>query len=348
MKRVLIASLLMTLQINAQTTIGWDTSCDYNMNVDANSLQQAIDDGMTELRLTNENTYMVNLNIDSSIIIKGGYNTCANASAGSQSETNSLLDGGNIAQSVMQIGFITNAMIEISHLTMQNGTGISSGNPLVYSGGLSIRDVDGIMNLNHLLIESNNSYIGGGLNAYNGSSDTPKLLTINATDVILNQNTATDNGGGLNCHQLDDSARIVLNLSQGSTIRNNHSDANGGGMINNRCEINFYAGTSLQTADNPDLELYKNTANKSGAGIWSQAGTTNFIGSVTQPLNITENEANLDTSNSSGAGGGVFMTSNRAIANLSNTYVTGNYTGRYGAGLFSNFDGVINMNLAIS
>jgi hypothetical protein len=130
-------------------------------------------------------------------------------------------------------------------------------------------------------------------------------------------------------------------------IRNNHSEFIGGGIYNSLCEINFHAGTSSQTNNNPEYELYQNTASKSGGGIWSQAGVTSFIGSYNQPLDIVENHANLDIS-AKGDGGAVFMTSIKATANLTNTYVTGNTTGRYGAGLFASLEAVINMSSANS
>lgn len=343
---ILIMVLLLTHQVKSQTTIGWDASCNYDMNADANGLQQAIDDGMTELRLTNEDSFMVNLDIGAGIIIKGGYNNCVDAVADTQSATNSILDGSNNVQPVIKIGFLTDISIELSYLTITNGTGMSLGGELNYSGGLSIRDVLGNISLNHVSIESNNGYKGGGLSVYNGSTVNPTVLIMDISDTIIQQNSSINKGGGLSCHQLDDNTKIVVNLKQGSSIRNNHAGVDGGGIINNRCEINFYAGVSSQTVNTPEFELYNNTANNSGAGIWSQAGTTNFIGSYTQPVNIVENQANLD-SNANGAGGGVHMTSNRAIANLTNTYVTGNSTGKYGAGLYA-FQSIINMTTANS
>ena len=52
---IIIISIIFTFNLKAQTTIGWDAGCSYDMNTDPNSLQQAIDDGMTDIRLTNEN-----------------------------------------------------------------------------------------------------------------------------------------------------------------------------------------------------------------------------------------------------------------------------------------------------
>ncbi|MCF6286804.1 MAG: hypothetical protein L3K26_16680 [Candidatus Hydrogenedentes bacterium] len=80
------------MNLQAQVTIGWDVSCDYDMNFDANGLQQAIDDGMSELRLTNENEFQTSLNIRNQIIIKGGYSNCLDAQSDTQTNINSVIN----------------------------------------------------------------------------------------------------------------------------------------------------------------------------------------------------------------------------------------------------------------
>jgi hypothetical protein len=331
--------VFIALTSQAQTTIGWDASCQYDMNDDSNAVQQAIDDGHTDIRLTNENPFFVNLDIGNAIDIRGAYDSCNDAISGVQSDTNTVLDGSQAAQAVIKLSFFEEADMVFSHLTIENGTGMSSGNQLNYSGGIAIRSIKGTLLLIHSIIQNNNGYQGGGMVVFGETSENPNPLIINFIDTLIQNNTASFKGGGLFCRQLDNSVKIIMNLSQGSSIRYNHSDDKAGGIINNRCEINFQAGTSTQTLDNPHLELYQNSANKSGAGIWSQAGVTSFIGSNTEPFNITQNHASIGGNSD---GGGVFMTSS-GQAILTNTYVSSNTTKRYGAGLFASFGGEIVM-----
>jgi hypothetical protein len=217
MKRVLIISLLITLKINAQTTIGWEESCDYNMNVDANSLQQAIDDGMTELRLSNENSFEANPYIQADIIIEGGYNNCSDASAGLKSATNTTIDGSSAVLPVIRFGFYSSTNTQMDHLTLINGTG-QNGNELVHSGGMGIRDVTGYIGMNHIIIETNNGYNGAGMSVYAGFSAEPTLLTVDINDSIIRQNNAINYGGGLSCTQTGEVAKISINLNNGSSI----------------------------------------------------------------------------------------------------------------------------------
>lgn len=92
MKKLLLMTVLFSLKTHAQVSVGWETSCDYDVNSDATALQQAIDDGHVDIRLTNENEYLHSISIRNQARIKGGYSNCADAENGIQTSINSVIN----------------------------------------------------------------------------------------------------------------------------------------------------------------------------------------------------------------------------------------------------------------
>ncbi len=346
MQHKLIMILILSTQfVSAQTTIGWESGCTYNMITDPNSLQQAIDDGMTDIRLTNEDDFITNIIIENNISIKGGYENCADATSDTIGFSNSVINGSSITFPVIQIKFIDDAEVLFDHLTIKNGGGNNSNGTIhQWAGGIGMRDIRGNLTINHSILESNNSHYGGGIVIYNTGSQGPAPLTVLVSDTLIRQNTVTSQGGGIFCEQSTNSGDdVTIILNQGTSIRNNHADSNGGGIFNQNCQIQFRSGVSNQTGFNANYELYQNTSNTSGGGLYTSGGVIDFIGSQSMQFNIKQNQSAFDDTNS-GQGGGISANGSETVVKLINTSVSSNTSNRYGAGLYSEFDATINLN----
>lgn len=344
MKYIVILTVIISFNLQAQVTIGWEPSCDYDMNVDPNSLQQAINDGASEIRLSSQNNYLTNLSILADVVIKGGYNNCTDAANEIQNGLSSVIDG-NSAASVITIQSINNANITLDSLELINGMGIDIGIPSLFGGGMSIVNVKGLINLNRIYFHSNTGANGGGLSFFHfqGLPDSTELI-VNFTDSLIRQNNATL-GGGIRCINFDANHSLNLVFSQGSVVKQNHATNQGGGFHLQNCQLNYTAGISNLVGGNPENEITLNTADSSGGGIYAFAGAiVNLSGTVEQAFDLTFNQSNLDT-NISASGGGIFISDANSFANLTNTHVASNTSGRYGGGLFATFDGTINMTM---
>ncbi|KAA3645939.1 MAG: hypothetical protein DWP95_03850 [Proteobacteria bacterium] len=347
MKKLMMSialGLVVTCQVNAQVSVGWDGSCDYDVSVNANGLQQAIDDGATEIRLSNENFHQTAIEITNNVIMKGGYADCTAANSDLQSNINSVIDATGVGLPVVKIRTITNAQVILDSLTLQKGTGFNSGYSSDWAGGLSIDGVTGVVNLNHINLRDNEGIRGGGLAVINFNATGSLLVTAN--NLAIQNNTASLGGGGLYCYAFENGFDLQIDLGSASTIRNNHSDDHGGGVYADQCSIEFNAGESSFINSNIDKEIFANSSNFSGGGIFAVSGAVITLnGTSTASFDIFLNEGNLDTS-ASGEGGGVNASSQGTEVHLINTKVSNNKIGRYGGGLMATFDAVINMDRA--
>jgi len=337
--------LMASYSVSAQVSVGWDASCDYDLIADANGLQQAIDDGAIEIRLSNQNSHQTSIEITANTTLKGGYDGCAAANADNQTNVNSIIDATGENQPAVKMLYISNAQITLDSLTIQNGSGFEDGSASNRAGGLSIDQVTGAVNLNRINLRNNSGIMGGGLGvfSYFGSG----ALLVTANNLAIQDNTASQGGGGMHCYTGSD-FDIQIDLASASTIRNNHSDDHGGGLYAQNCHIKFNAGESSFVNSNIDKEIFSNSSNLSGAGIFAVSGAVlDLTGSSSASFDVNFNETNLNI-NSDGAGGGVFASSQGTVVNFTNTIVSSDTTGRYGGGLFASDGGVINMSRAVS
>jgi len=338
--------LAVTCQVNAQVSVGWDGSCDYDVSVNANSLQQAIDDGATEIRLSNQNFHQTAIEITNNVIMKGGYADCTAANSDNQSNINSVIDATGVGLPAVKIRAITNAQVTLDSLTLQKGTGFNSGFSSDWAGGLSIDGVTGVVNLSHINLRDNAGIRGGGLAVINFNATGSLLVTAN--NLAIQNNTASQGGGGLYCYAPESGFDLQIDLGSASTIRNNHSDDHGGGMYVDQCSIKFNAGESSFVNSNIDKELFANSSHLSGGGIFAVSGAMlDLSGSSSASFDVFLNQANLD-SNANATGGGINATGEGTVVNLINGIVSSNTTGQYGGGLFASFDAVINMGRTIN
>jgi len=321
---IIIYFLVITLPtiVHSQVTVGWNSSCDYNVNDDENALQQAISDGHTDIRLTNEAEYLHAISIRNQVQIKGGYINCQEASNGNQTNVNSIINAElDDFYSGAFIFDIEDADILLDSITIKNGT----------DSGIYISKIDGSVTLKNLNVMSNTGASGGGIYIKNNhTANNPDLLTVEIQNSIIQQNQSST-GGGIECLSNGGNVPILLNINQGTIIHENHADNNGGGLNIWGCELQFDAG--LNMANNGDIEIFNNTAGISGGGISSQDSEINLNGNFTQPFDIDGNEAGFETQNNA-SGGGIFVVGS-TIVNLINSNITSNKADKYGAGIMA-------------
>jgi len=165
MKKLIIASIfLITSQtLLAQVSVGWDASCDYDESIAIGQIQQAIDDNEIEVRVTNQQEFNTSITINDNVIIKGGYNTCADANDDNQSSSPTVIDGISLTQSSIKIDTL-NAVrtISIDNFELKNVTNSNDR-----AGGITIYNSSGNINLSQLSIHDNSDSLVGGLSIYN-------------------------------------------------------------------------------------------------------------------------------------------------------------------------------------
>jgi hypothetical protein len=345
-KTICIALLTVTQLALSQVSVGWDALCDYDLNVDANGLQQAIDDGATEIRLSNQNLHQTALDITENVILKGGYADCTAANAGTQTNINSVIDATGTGFPAVKVRSITDAQVTLDTLTIQNGNGVNNGSTSNWAGGLSIDQVTGSVQLNRINLKDNNGIYGGGLSVVNFNTEGSLMISVN--NMAVQNNSASSNGGGIYCYAPESGFDLLIDMGSAATVRNNHSDNNGGGLYVDGCRVQFSAGVSTLVNSSIDKEIYTNSANASGAGIFAVGrAELNLIGTQADSFDVIFNQANVDTG-VSGSGGGIFASSQDTVVNLTNSIISNNSTGRYGGGLFASFDAVINVDRSLN
>lgn len=319
-------------------------SCDFRIG--GTVIQDAIDDGANydEIRIVN-GTYPENLTLaDRNITIKGGYASCADAI-----NDNMVMAQDSVSTTIQPVQPSSGPVIQITDgdansretVTLTNiriTGGINDG--FLTAGGISTLIANLQLNLNHVWIDGNEGLLGGGLAVVGGNTD------VYARNLMLLANTATDSGGGLYCDGAEasvfidylnpdtDGFGIVVNVAEGG---------DGGGVyLTNGCQFTSYVGTNTLSLGGPlDLRgLFGNTATENGGGVAVSGGSTaNFYGNLfcffscngnnEDPVSITSNTADSDD-NSTGSGGGIYVTGANSIARLSNGLINANVSHRGG------------------
>ncbi len=322
-------------------SVGPDISC--NFNVGATRIQDAIDSGATEIRVTNDDTYIENLSLDdTSVIIRGGYANCAAANNGSQPVGLSTLDGSaNLAPAIAVTGNSSRSLIVLENLIITNST----------RGGIDAASANAQIDITNSSV-SNNSDTGqgGGISIFLGDTD------VIGRDVSISHNTAGF-GGGLGCQGFQASILILGS----STIQNNAATATstpfngvGGGLsLGQGCVFSLYSGeladdTKQQPAQQQkgliQPHFFLNQANSFGGAISSINDSKVFLfgqrmcvdgqclGDNETPVFVFQNQSGVTMG---GEGGGAIRirgTDNQAIMN--GVYFNNNQSGGHGGGFY--------------
>ena len=138
--RAVIVSLLLVLalQAKAEITFGSDNDCDYNTN--QYTLQQVIDLHIPgQIRVTNQQTFYENIEINQQTNIRGGFTNCANANTGIATGK-TIIDGGG-SNSVIEINqFTSQGDVFLTNLNIKNGSALGSN----FGGGSTIKDPNNV------------------------------------------------------------------------------------------------------------------------------------------------------------------------------------------------------------
>ncbi len=306
-------------------TVGDDVQCDFRLGT--SRIQDAIDAGNDEIRIA-DSTYEENLLIDDiSVILKGGYASCADAAndvTNNSKQTISGVPGAGAATIIIQ-GNTQRNTVTLERLTIDGGT--SSG--FLQGGGVFTITADLALNINNSTISFNEGSAGGGLGVFAGNTDVVLFNTIVAS------NTSDTSGGGIWCNGSNSSIFYNDDGGLSGVFNNVASNGDGGGiLIEAGCVLTSYIGRPYPVGFLDLRGIVSNTATGNGGGLAVRSGGTAFLngglfcfffclGDNTRPANIDFNTADSD-GNNDGFGGGIYATDPNTTVNLLNTYISDN------------------------
>lgn len=279
-----------------------DTDCDYS------DLQNALDSGDSDVRLSNQNSFISNYNLNNqNLNLQGGFANCDDASQniyveGTKSEIKSngnghviFINGGGIASEISLANIIING-----ETSTHENQGVTNGS------GLRLEAINGLVTIINSLLHHNTATQGGGLYV-NGSEI--EVVIINSS---ISDNISNSKGGGIYCEG------ATIKMDSTSLIANNQvfgtqSTGVGGGMYAYLCNIEIYAGHS----DGVSAGFIGNQSIRDGAGIFAvtseliingqQESVENpLLGDNTQPVLFKDNLSDSDN-NGTGYGAALYL-----------------------------------------
>ncbi len=218
-----------------------------------------------------------------------GTTTMFSITSGDVSFDNLIFDGKGTSQ-IMQIN--SNATVELTGITMENGNAIWGG--AIYSNGGKLTITDSTF--------SNNRASGSGGAIYSNGG----TLSIEAT--TISGNTTNAYGGGIY------SNGSTLSI-EGTTISNNSAGNDGGGIYSNGGTLTIDGGS-----------ISNNTAEDSGGGIYATATLTIGGGAMFDGNKVTKGTGN------DGGGGAIWMGSNGTLTVTYATFINNTSTDGSGKG----------------
>ncbi len=318
MKHLIIVFLaLASFNLNAFVTLGSDNGCDYNTA--QYTLQDVIDiSAGGEIRITNQNTFYENIEISSSLVIKGGYQNCNNADADIVSSSKTVIDGRAL-NSVVEISqFSDHINVGLHHLHVKNGMKLGSNS----GGGFSIIDSQDVglnVSIYASLISNNTGGYGGGV--YFNS----EFGVVNLYQSIVLNNHATHNGGGMSCHgggiNVDNGSGVILNEAYNLSL----DFGNGGGIFaSGGCDVSVMSGTQGSLFEFKGVA--GNSAANNGGGIYATSGSRVVLSSIAHSnvINVSGNAADSDA-NHIGNGGGIYLTGQDTSAEMYGVLIKDNF-----------------------
>lgn len=319
---VLLASTPAMAWVSVGSSPGFGT-CTYT------SIQDALDDGDTEIRIVNTQDYIENILITGSRTIRGGFTSCLTASLNQSLGENSTIDGSdsNLLPTII-VATVNTITLTLENLTITGGAvGVHTG---AMAGTLTVRDS---------LVGNNSGFdFGGGISVGN-PGDTLQVVIQNSA-IIEN---LSDYGGGIYCASTNGRIRL-----ESGTIADNLGTVDGGGVyLDNGCRFASYAGSRFD--DVLYTGILRNTTSGDGGGIYAAGGARveinghfgpfNLYGNNTDPATVAENSAGSD-------GGGIYATGSDTQVELIDALVRENSAGSSGGGAFVGSDASLTADLS--
>ncbi len=288
-----------------------DGNCNYN------SIQQAIDSGVDQVRISIATDYFENIVIqNNNIALIGGYASCfvANTQVNNISGYSTIDGGGN--GTVIQVNNDNNSYdVNFTNLRLINGSyALIAG-----TGGISLNGTATRVNMDNLWISDN---LGSGI-----SANDIDILVIKDSLIFNNTNL---NGAGIYC----DHSFVTI---YGNTAINANTASIGGGIFaTNQCGFTIYSGQAFPASGSSGIN--SNTASQDGGGIYATQASTinmfghevdfgngNILGDKTRAVYLVSNTANN--------GAGIYLEGINTTANLSGIFFTSNEANINGGGI---------------
>ena len=310
-------------------TVGDQGNCDYQQGT--SRIQDAIDFGATEIRISSS-TYTENLTIDDeSIELIGGFSTCTDAENNNSNNARQIINGsGNSAAVISITGNSQRNSVTLKNLELKAGDGTSSG--FLTGGGVATLNADLYLTLDNVWLVQNVGLLGGGISVISGNTD----IVLN--DTLLANNNAQQ-GGGIYCSSGD--ASILVNQGDawtGGFFNNSATNGDGGGaLITSGCTFTSYSG-----GKGAGFRGFRsNKASRHGGAIALLTnGTANLYGNQfcifflpplspvcygdrANPVNLNVNTADTSGDNL-GFGGGIYASGADATLSIVNALITNN------------------------
>jgi len=303
--------------------VGDDAACAFRTSVLSNALQSAINAVPTTptpgdsyiVRVARTGSYLATrvLIEDRTLVVQGGYATCASAAPDA---TNTTIDATGVAGGPLRVrGTTQRENVTLANLTLRGGTGTTGS-------GLEVSNAD--VTLDRVSATANSALRGGGIGVDGAGLGALVRLT-GATRIF--GNTVTQEGGGISCVR---GARLEIETS--AAISSNDAFL-GGGIYLNGCE--GYANSGAAGIGGLFINIGFNEATQ-GGGIFARSdlGSTLFrLGFGLGP----EDPAPLLVSNqASTSGGAIFATGADTEIVVADTLIDNNSAGSIGGGIVAN------------
>ena len=290
-----------------------DSECDYT------SIQDAIDSGVDQVRISIATNYFENIIIQNkNISLIGGYARCfvANTQVNNISGYSTIDGGGN--GTVIQVNNDTNSYdLNFTNLRLINGSyALISG-----TGGISLNGVGTRVKMDNLWISDN---LGSGI-----SANDIDILLIKDSYITNNTNLT---GAGIYCSQ------TFVTIYGNSVIRANTANTGGGVYATNQCGFTMYSGQPFPAAGSSGIN--SNSASQNGGAIYATQASTinlfghevdfgngNILGDATRAVYLLSNTANN--------GAGIYLDGINTTANLSGISIGSNTAAINGGGIYA-------------
>lgn len=312
-------------------TVGDNVDCDFRLGT--TRIQDAIDSGANEVRIAVfDNSENITIS-DTSVTLKGGYNTCEDAANNLSNDSIAGINGieGSNLPTILINGNSQRNEVILDSLYIAGGE--KSGG--FYGGGITALGANLALNIKNSTIGVNKSYLGGGLSVQGGATD----VVIN--DTAMFQNLA-DQGGAIYCSSGSSSVTIFESQPGASRVHSNYASGDGGGaLIISGCTLTAYTGGG---DINNVFGFHSNEAGINGGGFAIKNGGKLFlnggtfcdgscVGDNNTSASIILNFANRDE-NETGFGGGIYVTDVGSTVNLFNAEIAMNGA-QSGGGIFA-------------
>lgn len=274
-------------------------------------LQNAIDAANSGDTLVIKGTQYGNFVVNKDLTLKG--------------DKDAILDGSQTG-TVLSVGTISNIVVYLERLTIQNG--------LANEGGGILNQAT--LNLSRVSVINNAANdIGGGI--FNDGT----IAHLYVSDSTIDNNTADSDGGGIYNNQ----GGLIVNFSEISY--NKAIDGNGGGVYS-------FIGISVVTVSESKIE-YNTALGGDGGGFYAFGSETDFD-NVKFKWNLAENgggifntdgsvlhiaHSKFERNSASVRGGGLY--NDAGIINISHSEVEHNRGTINGGGIFKVFDQELNL-----